>query len=125
MSTRKDFASELAALRGPRYWRSLEELADTDEFRALMQREFPEQAAVWPSALSRRQFLSVMGASLALAGLSGCSVRPAPPGQIVPYVRAPEELVPGKPLFYATAMTLGGAGVGLLVESHLGRPTKV
>jgi molybdopterin-containing oxidoreductase family iron-sulfur binding subunit len=124
MSTRKDFASELAALRGPRYWRSLEELADTDEFRALMQREFPEQAAVWPDALSRRQFLTVMGASLALAGLSGCSVRPAPQGTIVPYVRQPPEITPGKPLFYATAMTLGAA-VGLLVESHTGRPTKV
>src|SRR5207302_5307849 len=71
------------------------------------------------------QFLTLMGASLALAGLGGCSVRPAPTGTVVPYVRAPEEIVPGKPLFYATAMTLGGAGVGLLVESHLGRPTKV
>jgi molybdopterin-containing oxidoreductase family iron-sulfur binding subunit len=124
MSTRKDFAGQLAALSGPRYWRSLEELADTDEFRALMQREFPEQAAVWPDALSRRQFLTVMGASLALAGLSGCSVRPAPQGTIVPYVRQPPEITPGRPLFYATAMTLGAA-VGLLVESHTGRPTKV
>ncbi len=66
-----------------------------------------------------------MGASLALAGVSGCSVRPAPSIDLVPYVRRPEEVVPGKPLFFATAMTLGGAGVGLLVESHLGRPTKI
>src|SRR5256712_13988459 len=64
-----------------------------------------------------------MGASLALAGLSACTSRPT--GTIVPYVRAPEEIVPGKPLFFATAMSLGGFATGLLVESHLGRPTKV
>ena len=75
--------------------------------------------------MNRRQFLTLMGASLALAGLSGCSVRPAPSRTVVPYVRQPEEIVPGRPLFYATAMTLGGSGVGLLVESHLGRPTKI
>ena len=66
-----------------------------------------------------------MGASLALAGLGGCSVRPAPSVTLVPRVRSPEEVVPGRPLFYATSMTLGGCGVGLLVESHLGRPTKI
>jgi molybdopterin-containing oxidoreductase family iron-sulfur binding subunit len=132
MNPRKDLSPELAAVqkqlgavRGKRYWRSLEELADTPAFQELMRREFPDQADIWPHSLSRRQFLTLMGASLALAGLSGCSVRPAPVGKIVPYVRAPEELVPGKPLFYATAMTLGGAGVGLLVESHQGRPTKI
>src|SRR5262249_23763120 len=86
---------------------------------------FPEQAPLWAESLSRRQFLALMGASLALAGLSGCSIRPAPSRTLVPHVKAPEEGVPGRPLFYATAMTLGGAGVGLLVESHLGRPTKI
>jgi molybdopterin-containing oxidoreductase family iron-sulfur binding subunit len=132
MNPRKDLSPELAAVqrrlgaaRGKTYWRTLEELADTEAFRELMRREFPEQADVWPGSLSRRRFLGLMGASLALAGLSGCSVRPAPASRIVPYVRAPEEIVPGRPLFYATAMTLGGTGVGLLVESHLGRPTKV
>ncbi len=125
MNPRKDLAAALAATSGPKYWRTLEELADSDEFRELMRAEFPEQADVWPDALSRRRFLTLMGASLALAGVAGCSVRPAPATKIVPYVRAPEEVVPGKPLFYATAMTLGGTGVGLLVESHLGRPTKV
>jgi molybdopterin-containing oxidoreductase family iron-sulfur binding subunit len=112
-------------VRGQTYWRSLEELANTESFQELMRREFPEQASVWPDALSRRQFLTLMGASLALAGLSGCSVRPAPETTLTPYVRAPEEIIPGKPLFFATAMTLGGAAVGLLVESHLGRPTKI
>jgi molybdopterin-containing oxidoreductase family iron-sulfur binding subunit len=132
MNTRKDLASELAAIcerpgttPGPQYWRSLEELAGTKAFLELMQREFPEQAAVWPNSLSRRQFLALMGASLALAGLGGCSVRPAPSTTIYPYVRAPEEVVPGKTLFFATAMTLGGTAVGLLVESHLGRPIKI
>ncbi len=128
MSQRKDLDRALAALTpasGPRYWRSLEELARTPAFQELMRDEFPEQATVWPEALSRRQFLTLMGASLALAGLSGCSIRPAPATTAVPYVRPPEEVVPGRPLFYATAMTLGGAGVPLLVESHLGRPTKV
>jgi MoCo/4Fe-4S cofactor protein with predicted Tat translocation signal len=131
MNTRKDLREKLAAMqeragsaRGRRFWRSLEELADSEAFRELMRDEFPEQASVWPDALSRRQFLSLMGASLALAGLSGCSVKPAPHVDLVPYVRQPEEIVPGRPLFYATAMTLG-AGIGLLVESHTGRPTKV
>jgi molybdopterin-containing oxidoreductase family iron-sulfur binding subunit len=132
MNTRKDLSPELAALegalgsaRGRKYWRTLEELADSEAFRELMRREFPEQADTWPDALSRRRFLMLMGASLALAGLSGCSVRPAPSVDIRPYVKKPEELVPGRTLFFATAMTLGGGGVGLLVESHMGRPTKI
>ncbi len=120
-----DLWARLDAARGKKYWRSLEELADSDAFRELIQREFPEQVAALPQGPSRRQFLALMGASLALAGVSGCSVRPAPSRTMVPYVKAPEEIVPGKPLFYATAMTLGGRGAGLLVESHLGRPTKV
>ena len=63
-----------------------------------------------------------MGASLALAGLSACTKQPEE--KIVPYVRQPEEIIPGKPLFFATAMTIGGYGNGLLIESHMGRPTK-
>ena len=64
-----------------------------------------------------------MGASLALAGVTACTRQPAE--KIVPYVRQPEEIVPGRPLFFATAMTLGGVATGLLVESHEGRPTKI
>src|SRR5262249_61735207 len=82
-------------------------------------------ASVWPDSISRRKFLALMGASLALGGLAGCSIRPAPSRDIVPRVRPPEEQVPGKPLFFATAMTLGGDAGGLLVESHEGRPTKL
>ncbi|MBO9539956.1 TAT-variant-translocated molybdopterin oxidoreductase [bacterium] len=108
----------LARKEGPAYWRSLEELADAPEVSALIAREFPD----WEAPLDRRRFLQLMGASLALAGLSACA-RPA--SKIVPYVRQPEAVVPGKPLFFATAMPLGGYGTGLLVESHTGRPTKI
>src|SRR4029077_13344998 len=132
MTSRTDLSAELSAIQqrldgrpGKRYWRSWEELADTEAFQELMRREFPEQADIWPSSLNRRQFLTLMGASLALAGLSGCSVKPAPAISFAPYIRSPEEVIPGKPLFFATAMTLGGTAVGLLVESHLGRPTKI
>jgi Fe-S-cluster-containing dehydrogenase component len=65
----------------------------------------------------------VMAASAAFAGLTGCTKLPEQ--RIVPYVRQPEQIIPGKPLFYATAMTLGGVATGILVESHMARPTKV
>ena len=131
MNSRKDLHSKLAEVErelgssGRKYWRSLEELADSEAFGALMRQEFPTFADVWPDALSRRNFLGLMGASLALAGIGGCSVRPAPQGTIVPYVQPPEEIVPGTPLFYATTMVHGGDAVGVLVESHEGRPTKI
>jgi MoCo/4Fe-4S cofactor protein with predicted Tat translocation signal len=132
MNTRKDLASELAEIEqtlagasGRQYWRSLDELASTPAFQKLMRREFPQQADVWPDSLSRRHFLALMGASLALAGLSGCSVKPAPLGKIVPYVKPPREIIPGEPLFFATAQPSPSGAVGLLVESHMGRPTKI
>ncbi len=113
----------LAGRTGTAYWRSLEELAGTPEFREFLHREFPAGAAEWDDPAGRRQFLKIMGASLALAGLAGCTRQPEE--AIVPYVRQPEEVVPGKPLYYATALTLGGHATGVLVESHLGRPTKI
>ena len=113
----------LATARGQEYWRSLEELACTEEFQAVLHREFPENASEWLDPVGRRGFLKLMGASLALAGLSACTSQPD--DRIVPYVKAPEEIVPGKPLYFATAMTIGGFATGLLVESHMGRPTKV
>src|SRR5271157_2907501 len=108
---------------GPEYWRSLEELAGSKEFQEALHREFPKGASEWLDSVSRRGFLKVMGASLGLAGMTGCVRLPLEP--IVPYVRQPENVVPGRPMYYATAMTLGGYASPLLVESHLGRPTKI
>jgi molybdopterin-containing oxidoreductase family iron-sulfur binding subunit len=108
---------------GKQYWRSLEELADTEEFQDLLHREFPENAAEWNDPVGRRKFLKLMGASFALAGLTACTRQPTE--YIAPYVRQPEELVPGNPVFFATAMPLDGFATGLIVESHEGRPTKI
>ncbi|HXE75983.1 MAG TPA: TAT-variant-translocated molybdopterin oxidoreductase [Candidatus Xenobia bacterium] len=116
--------ARLAAKRGPDYWRSLEELAQTPEFEEYLHREFPENASEWNDPIGRRRFLQLMAASLALAGLSTACTR-QPTESIVPYVRQPEQFIPGRPLYYATAMTLSGYATGLLVESHLGRPTKI
>jgi molybdopterin-containing oxidoreductase family iron-sulfur binding subunit len=110
---------------GPQFWRTLEERFDDPAFRAAMEREFPDDAAEWADPVSRRRFLRLAGASLALAGLAGAGCSQAPSEKIVPYVRQPEGLVPGKPLYYATAMPLAGSAIGLLVESHEGRPTKI
>jgi molybdopterin-containing oxidoreductase family iron-sulfur binding subunit len=115
----------LAEQTGRRYWRSMEELLDTPEFQEMLHREFPEQASEWTDPVTRRRFLMLMGASLALAGLNGCSTQPAPREKIMPYVRQPEAIVPGKPLYFATAMSLAGVATGILVESHEGRPTKI
>ena len=119
--------ARLANTEGKEYWRCLEELADTEEFKQLMQREFPRHASAWMDSLDRRSFLKVMGASLALAGLGGCaSPSPAPPDEkIVPYVTQPEEIIPGIPLHFATAMPFEGFGRGVVAESHMGRPTKI
>ncbi|MGC2238214.1 MAG: TAT-variant-translocated molybdopterin oxidoreductase [Pyrinomonadaceae bacterium] len=108
---------------GKDYWRSVEEFVDAPEFEEFVQREYPSQAEDWEDGLSRRNFIKVMGAGLALAGLSGCVIQPAE--KIVPYVRQPEDIIPGKPLFFATAMTLGGVATGLLAKSNEGRPTKL
>src|SRR5437667_2591258 len=113
----------IEATKGPEYWRSLEELAGSEEFREMMHREFPRGASEWLDSVSRRGFLRLMGASLALAGMSACTKQPLEP--IVPYVRQPEEVIPGRPLFFATAFSLSGYASPLLVESHLYRPTKI
>ncbi|MGH9495385.1 MAG: TAT-variant-translocated molybdopterin oxidoreductase [Candidatus Sulfotelmatobacter sp.] len=125
---RIDFAIADDAERktGPEYWRSLEELAGSQEFQEALHREFPKGASEWIDTTSRRGFLKVMGASLGLAGLTattGCVKLPLEP--IVPYVRQPENAIPGRPQYFATAVTLGGYASPVLVESHLGRPTKI
>jgi MoCo/4Fe-4S cofactor protein with predicted Tat translocation signal len=109
---------------GPRrYWKSLGELADTPAFLEFLHREFPEQASMFEDPKGRREFMTLMGASLALAGLTACTKQPEE--KILPYVRQPEQLVPGRPLFFATAAGHDGYARGILVESHEGRPTKV
>jgi len=118
-----DIRTRLQGLEGRVYWRSLEELAETPEFREYIHREFPSQASEFVDPAGRRQFLKLMGASLALAGVGACTRQPAE--KIVPYVRQPEEVIPGRPLFFATAMPQGGLGMPLLAENHLGRPTKL
>src|ERR1700745_3917243 len=120
-----DFATEHDAREktGPQYWRSLQELAGSKEFQEALHREFPKGASEWLDAVSRRGFLKVMGASLGLAGMTGCVKLPLEP--IVPYVRQPENVIPGRPMYYASAITLGGYASPVLVESHLGRPTKI
>ena len=118
--------ARVSGATGRQYWRSLEELADTPEFREVLHREFPVAASELLDAdgVTRRNFLRIMGASLALAGASGGCYQ-QPEEKIVPYVQQPEILVPGRPLFFATAVPFRGYAIGALVESHTGRPTKV
>ena len=121
-----DFAGvrrRLDGTSGRSYWKSLEELVESPGFLEFLHREFPEQASELTDPAGRREFLRVMGASLALAGLTACTKQPAE--KIVPYVKSPESVVPGRPLFFATAVTDGGYAKGVLVESHMGRPTKI
>ncbi len=108
---------------GPKFWRGLEDLADTEEMREFLDDEFPDRKPDWFDPANRRKFLKIMGASLGLAGLAACTKQPRE--LIVPYVRQPEDIVPGKPLFFATAMEFGGYGTGLLVRNNEGHPTKI
>jgi len=110
-------------MSGKSYWRSLEELSDSPEFREFVEREYPQHAEEWNDPVERRTFLKLMGASLALAGLSGCAFQPAE--KVVPNVKESENRVPGKALFYATASSLGGIATPLLARSNEGRPTKL
>jgi molybdopterin-containing oxidoreductase family iron-sulfur binding subunit len=118
----KEFRARVGDLRGREYWRSLEELSRSDEFDRFFEQEFPRQAAPLANGVDRRNFLKLMGASVALGGLAACNY---PAEKIIPYVRQPENLVPGKPIFFASAMPLLGYATGVLVESHMYRPTKI
>jgi MoCo/4Fe-4S cofactor protein with predicted Tat translocation signal len=128
--TPSDRPLDLAAVRarlhaksGKQYWRTLDELAEDPHFEELLHREFPRQASEWDDAVDRRDFLKLMAASLAFAGLAGCKSNEQ--ANIVPYVKQPDGMVLGRPLFFATVMPFAGDAIGLLVESHEGRPTKI
>ncbi len=115
-----DVREKLRTKGGKQYWRTLEELSEDPHFEDLLHREFPRQASEWDETVDRRDFLKLAAASLAFAGISGCN---KPQDLIVPYVKQPDGMVLGKPQFYATAMPFGADAVGILVESHEGRPT--
>lgn len=118
-------ARDVSGASGKAYWRSLDDLASTREFKDFVQREFPAHASELLDS-TRRSFLKIMGASFALAGagsLVGCR---RPDHRLVAYNEAPEDIVPGKPLYYATALPIAGGGaMGVLAETHTGRPTKL
>ncbi|MGB8673824.1 MAG: TAT-variant-translocated molybdopterin oxidoreductase [Candidatus Acidiferrales bacterium] len=119
-----DAARIRAAERGgKRFWQSVHELSDTEEFHDFLENEFPANAAKDGLDVNRRDVLKLMAASAAMTGLSACTKLPVE--KIVPYVKPPEQIVAGKPLFYATSMTEAGIASGLVIESHMGRPTKV
>jgi molybdopterin-containing oxidoreductase family iron-sulfur binding subunit len=111
---------------GRTYWRSLDELAETPEFRQWVEREFPEGASEWTDPVSRRHFMKIMSASFLLAGIglggSGCR---RPVEKVVPFGKMPENYVHGVPQFYATAMPSHGSAIPLVVRSNDGRPTKI
>jgi MoCo/4Fe-4S cofactor protein with predicted Tat translocation signal len=113
----------LRGARGQQFWRSLDELADTTAFRELVEREFPAGASEMGDAVTRRTFLKLMGASLALAGVTGCTYMPSE--KLAPFDRQPQGRTPGVPNFFATSTLLNGYASGVLVRQNDGRPTKI
>jgi len=109
-------------VNGKNYWRSLNQLQNNEDFQKFVENEFPEGTLEVAKGMNRRKFLSLMGASMALAGLAGCR---RPVEKIIPYSAAPEEIVPGVANYYATSIPYRLNAHGLIVESHEGRPTKI
>ncbi len=123
--TLAEVRAKLDGKTGRRFWKNLDELADTPAFHELMREEFPRQSGAneWVDSVSRRGFLKVMGASLTLAGLAGCTKQPDEP--IYPYIKQPEDLVLGKPMYFATAYPFPTGAIPVLVKSDSFRPIKV
>jgi molybdopterin-containing oxidoreductase family iron-sulfur binding subunit len=121
--TLAEVREQLKGATGKRFWRSVDELANTSEFQAAVEKEFPSAAQEWVDPVSRRGFLKLMGASMALAGLAGCTKQPDEP--IYPYVKAPEDLILGKPNYFATAHPFVSGAVPLLVKTDQFRPIKI
>src|SRR5437763_3406197 len=118
----QSFRERIGDLRGKEYWRSLEELSRSDAFDEFFHDEFPRQAMALGDGVDRRNFMKLMGASVAFAGLAACQ---QPSESIVPYVKQPESLIPGRPVFFASSMPLSGYAHGVVVESHEFHPTKI
>jgi molybdopterin-containing oxidoreductase family iron-sulfur binding subunit len=121
--TLAEVRAKLDGKKGKRYWQTLDELAETPSFHEMVSREFPRHASEWIDTVSRRGFLKVMGASFALAGMAGCTKQPDEP--IFPYVKQPEDLVLGKPMYFATAHPFPTGAVPVLVKSDAFRPIKI
>ncbi len=115
--------AELKGTRGKKFWRSLDELAGTEEFERAVEQEFPSAAQEWVDPVSRRGFMKLMGASMALAGLAGCTKQPDEP--IFPYIKQPEDLILGKPMYFATAHPFPTGAVPTLVKADQFRPIKI
>ncbi len=117
--------AKLAGPDAPRFWQSIEELANTKTFRNFLENEFAANSTSDRTSfgVDRRDVLKLMAASATMAGLSACTK--LPPEKIVPYAHPPEEIIPGRPLYYATSFPYRGVSNGVLVESHMGRPTKI
>src|SRR4051812_1940428 len=121
--TLAEVRAKLSPTKGKRFWRSLDELSGTAEFQAAVEQEFPAAAQEWVDPVSRRGFMKLMGASMALAGLAGCTKQPDEP--IYPYVKRPEDLILGKPNYFASAHPFVTGAVPSLVKSDEYRPIKV
>ena len=123
--TLAEVRAKLEGQTGKRFWQNLDSLADSPQFAQAMQEEFPQQAGAgeWTDSVSRRGFLKVMGASFALAGMAGCTKQPDEP--IFPYVKQPEDLILGKPMFFATAHPFPTGAIPVLVKSDAFRPIKI
>src|SRR5215467_13469226 len=123
--TLAEVRAKLDGKTGKRFWKNLDELAETPAFHELMREEFPRQAGIgeWVDSVSRRGFLKVMGASLAMAGMAGCTKQPDEP--IFPYVKQPEDLILGKPMYFASAHPFPTGAIPVLIKSDAFRPIKV
>ncbi|HEY3625483.1 MAG TPA: TAT-variant-translocated molybdopterin oxidoreductase [Terracidiphilus sp.] len=121
--TLAEVRAKLNGAKGKRFWRSLDELAGTEEFQKAVEQEFPAAAQEWVDPVSRRGFMKLMGASMALAGLAGCTKQPDEP--IFPYIKQPEDLVLGKPMYFATAHPWPAGSLPTLVKADQFRPIKI
>ena len=124
ISTETTTSGEQEVRGAKRFWKSLDEVEGGETFEQFVQREYPSQSHVFQDPPQRREFLKLMGASLALAGVSASCTR-QPKETIYAYAKNPESTLPGKALFFATTMPWSAGALGLVVESHEGRPTKI